>query len=462
MKKLYAVIILALAGVSLPAQSDLLLYHFNAVPQSLTTNPAMPQQSRLWVAIPGISGVSSYYHNSAFSLADLLAKGTDVNQNLKEVIDRMGPQSHLATHSRIDLIGVAFKSRNAMWSFGVQEIVDFKIDFNRELFRFLYYGNTEPDTRVTDVSNLDAEFSSRAQFYLGYQRSLLNDNLRLGGRLKYLRGQQHAYAERMNIRISTTDSSTLQANSDVLLRTSGLSQLLGGGDFNAMDAAMPANTGFAVDLGLWYRLSDKMSISASVLDMGAINWQTNNRDYISKGDFHYEGLNADLSDEEPVEDEQAVLDSLKAAFNFEEVDGQAYSRGLSSQFYLGGEYQLSKRHSLSALYHARIWEGEWYHDMNLSYSARLSNIFQFTTGYSFINGTSHNVGLGFDLKLGPMQLYLITDNLVNAIYYEDLQSSNVNVGLNISLYDRKNKKTSAESPEVNPVEIPNTENDNSN
>lgn len=458
MKKLgFFLLFSALAQAGM-AQSDMSLYNFNAIGQSLYTNPAMPQQSKLWIGLPAMSGMSFSYHNSAFSLVDVAATGTDVNANIETVILGLDDRSHLSAYSTIDLLGFGVKTGNGFVSLGAQQIIDLKVDFNADLFKFLWFGNGSEYGRNVDISGFDAEFVQRTAYYAGYQHTLMDDKLTIGGRGKFLVGQQHWNVDRMNINIRTSDSSSLHATSDIRVRTAGLATVIDGEEFGVFNKlAFPQNRGFALDLGAYYKLSEKWHFSASLLDLGYIRWQDDTRDYVSEGSFDYHGMDADLQNDPPIESQDEVLDSLKEAFNFEELDGQSYKRSLSSRFFAAADYNFNKKHSLGGIYHMRLWEDQAYHDFSVNYRGRVSRWFQFIVNYSVINGTFDNLGGGFDLKAGPVQLYVLSDNVLGGIFYENLQSTSVRVGLNIALYGKKDRDKTDEEPAAPPVPQPEPE-----
>ncbi|MGB0177258.1 MAG: DUF5723 family protein [Owenweeksia sp.] len=444
--------------VAASAQSDLTLYNFNAIPQSLHTNPAYPQQTKVWVGLPVISGMHVHFHNNGFKLVDLLATGTDVNENLDNIINNLDDKSHLAVRNNLDLLGVAFQMGNGFFSMGATQTVDFRMDYPVDLLKLVRFGNDQYVGQSLNVNQFDYETMVRTNIYLGYQHSMMDDRLRIGGRFKYIIGQQHSYVDRMNAEINTRDEGfELDIKTDIRIRTAGVTSILDNtfGD-NIMDNVIPANSGFAGDLGVFYKINDKWDVSASVIDLGVIKWSANTRDYISKGEYTYDGIDADLSNDNLDQSLQETRDSLKAAFDFKEVDGESYSRWLSSRVFLGANYHFNDKHALGALYHARLWNGEAFHDVSFNYQGRWSRMFQFIASYSVINGTYNNVGAGFDLKLGPIQLYVLSDNVLGALMYENLQTTNLRFGVNFTFYGKKgtNATQLVDPIPAAPAEIP--------
>jgi len=444
MKRLQLTLAFLALSIVLSAQSDMMLYNFSAIPQSHYTNPAMPQQTKWYIKLPAISGISTHYHNSGFSAADIFEAGTDINDNLAQLATNLDDRSQLSINNRIELLGIGFKVGNGFVNIGANQSVNFTMDIPYQLFQILFSGNGSISN--LELNEFDLEVLARTDFYLGYQHRFLKDRLTLGVKAKYIYGQQHAYIDRINLKLQNDGPFRINAVTDVLVRTSGPSAFDNFDAGQIMDLALPNNTGFAFDLGAHYKINDHFDVSASLLDLGSITYNDNNRDYVSKGEFEFEGIEFDLSQDDFSQVIEDATDSLEAAFNFREEDGNVYSRDLMRRAFVSVNYHINDRHSLGALFHTRIWNGEYFNDYGINYVNRLSRTFQFTTGYSLINGTQHNIGAGFDLKLGAFQLYLMTDNAL-AADYATVQTTNFRFGVNLTFYGKREKKKEKQEEE---------------
>jgi len=437
------------------AQSDMMLYNFNAIPQVHHTNPAYPQQSKFYIGLPGVSGVTTHYHNSGFAAVDIFEAGTDINQNLANLSNSLDEFSQLNINNQVELLGIGFKAGKGFVTLGATQSIDFKMDLPYQLFQILFSG-TGSITNL-DLNTFDLEVLNRTNLYLGYQHKLFNDRLILGVKAKYIYAQQHAYIERMNLSLRNNGPYAITAVSDILVRTSGpgaFSTTGGSGlrdGVEIIDLAMPDNTGLAFDFGAFFKINEHFDVSASYLDFGTIDYNSFNVNYVSEGEFEFEGVELDLSQDDFSNIGDATADSLEAAFNFQEVEGVAYSRPLMSRAFGSFNYHINPKHSFGALFHTRIWNGTMYNDYGINYVGRWSRTFQFTAGYSMINGTMPNVGVGFDLKLGPLQLYLMTENAM-AADYATVQTANVRVGLNFTFYGSRSKNQDRQEEEVEELE----------
>jgi hypothetical protein len=449
MKKVTLLLALVFSCLAASAQSDMLLYNFNAIPQSLHVNPAYPQQTKVWVGLPAISGYHFHYHNNGFALIDLLERGTDIDSNRNRLIRNLDNNNHITVNQNVELLGLGFKVGKGFVSAGAYQSIDFRMDFPADLLRFVNFGNVSAGTGDTldskfSLESFDFETVSRTNIYIGYQHKLMDERLTVGGRFKYIIGQQNTWVQRMNVDVASTDSS-FNVKTDALVSTSGAASFIDGDEFtDPLATAIPGNVGFGVDLGIHYKLNKHWNFSVSALDLGSITWKENNRDYVSKGEYSFSGVEVDFADDNPGQGTEYVIDSITKAFDFQEVDGRAYTKPLMSRFFVSANYQLSDRHAFGVLYHTRKWGDNFFHDYSVNYQGRLSRTFQFTASYSVINGTYNNVGAGFDLKLGAIQLYLLSDNILHGIMYENLQTTNLRFGINIALYGRKHKNIQPE------------------
>lgn len=445
MKKLIRTFAALSIAIGASAQSDMMLYNFNAIPQVHHTNPAYPQQAKWYIGLPAISGYSTHYHNSAFAPADIFEAGTDINENLANLSARLDDRSQLNINNRVELLGIGFKVGSGFVNLGATQEIDLTMDWPYQLFQIAFSG--QGSITNLDLSTFELEAINRTNFYLGYQQKLLNDRLTLGVKAKYIYAQQHAYIERFNLSLRNEGNYQVRGVADILVRTSGASAIESFNDQEIMDIALPNNNGLAFDFGFHYKISDHFDVSGSYLDFGTISYNSFNRDYINDGEFTFEGIEFDLSDDDFGNVGDATLDSIQAAFDLQEVDGNAYERQLMSRAFGSFNYHINEHHSLGALFHTRIWNGEMFNDYGINYVGRWGRFFQMTVGYSMINGTMHNIGAGFDIKVGPVQLYLMTDNAL-AADYAVLQTTSLRVGLNFTFYGKRDKNKADQQDEI--------------
>src|SRR5690606_37458498 len=150
----------------------------------------------------------------------------------------------------------------------------------------------------------------------------------------------------------------------------------------------------------------RFSVSFSVLDLGVINWTENVRDYVSEGQYTFNGVDYDLNDGDFDDAADAISDSLEKALDFREEDGNSFTRAVPTSYYVGGQFHLTPKSSVGVVYNGRSWSGLTKHNFGVNYVGRFSKWFQLMVNYSVINGTYNNIGGGLSLNLAGLQIYV--------------------------------------------------------
>jgi hypothetical protein len=197
-----------------------------------------------------------------------------------------------------------------------------------------------------------------------------------------------------------------------------------------------SNKGFAVDFGASYRVTNKLTVSASVIDLGFINWNSNVSNYQSdpnKTSFTFSGFDAvkffNGSSIKPYLD--TLSDSLKHTF-YPNKTNNSYKTSLSTKVFAGANYTLVKGLDAGILLYGRFLDGQLYSGLALSLNEELGKILNVSASFSQINKTS-NFGLGLSLNLLPIQIYLASDNIFAFTKVDDVRSTNVHFGLNVAI-----------------------------
>ena len=70
--------------------------------------------------------------------------------------------------------------------------------------------------------------------------------------------------------------------------------------------------------------------------------------------------------------------------------------------------------------------------MTANATVKILEFLTFGTSVGLRNGAFNNIGLHAVLKLGPIQLYGVTDNIISAVRPFNSKSANGRVGLNVA------------------------------
>jgi len=421
-------------GYNSMAQTNTLYYGFDALPQSTYYNPGLENKNRLFIGVPALSGININYQNKAFGLVDLFEKGTDFNANLDRVINDMEDDDFLRLQTKIDVIDFGFKTKIGNFSAGIYNETNFYMDYPVEALKLFRFNGTNYIGDNLSFENVNIEAQGHIAAHVGFQKRFLDDKLSVGFRYKRLFGLAHAYTENLDVGISRIDNFNLNINTNAMIRTSGIVDIDG-------KTFSTENVGNAIDFGATYQLTDKITLGASVIDLGSITWKNDLVNYTASGSYNYSGLNVDLNADDPFDDSfDRIIDELEEELNFgEDTVTNSYKTELPTRVMLSGTYQLTKKSSFIGVYNLQTVRRNAIHNFSANYYYQMSRNFQVMSSLN-INGVQPKFGAGFAARLGYIQVYMMTDNLIQSIDYGNLKSLNFAFGLNIVVPDKKEKE----------------------
>jgi hypothetical protein len=174
-----------------------------------------------------------------------------------------------------------------------------------------------------------------------------------------------------------------------------------------------ANKGLGIDLGAVYQLTDKISLSASITDLGFINWKSNVTNLQASSTFKFSGFNiTDVVNGSKTIDQlaQEMVDSLKNSFSINK-DTQGFRTYLPTGISVGGSFNLTKSLALGILSHTVLVGKQIREALSVSANLNLGDAFSTSISYSAENSNYNNLGAGLAFRFGLLQFYFITDKI---------------------------------------------------
>lgn len=432
---------------SVYSQQDFLMYNMRDIPQSNYSNPSNQFNGKFYIGLPVIS--SNYYSisNSGFAYSDVVKKqGDSLLLDLNSLIGELEDENFTSFNAKVDLFSFGVNlGKKTQLTFNVTENVNFKFNYTKDFVRLIYEGNGAFIGQTASFKNLGIALYHYREYGLGFSHQF-SDKLRFGARAKYLYGMANIYSEKTDISL-TTDAETfaLTALADVNIQTSGLRNFdqLEFGDYTSGRD----NTGYGLDLGVNYDLNEKLSFNASVLDIGYIKWNDDIENYvIEEGEYTYSGIGIDAFtiDEDSTGETSfdRVLDSLEKAFDVKE-NGDAYSTPLVTRMYLGANYKLNDKTILGGLIQTEFFQESVRPSFTASLNRKLSKWFTVAGSYTVINRSYNNLGLGVNFNPGPVQLYVMSDNILSAFKPQHARYAQVRFGINLIFGSKKTPELNA-------------------
>ncbi|MCB9189189.1 MAG: hypothetical protein H6599_07880 [Flavobacteriales bacterium] len=440
-------VFLILIGGSAIAQEDFLMYSFDGLPQAHYVNPAYRISSKAFITMPVTNTYLGASH-SGFKLSNLVVVRPDDSLELRPdiAIDKMAELNYLKAMVNNEIFGLGFKAGESYISFSVQNKASFRFMYPKDLFRLAFEGNGS--SLLGERANMDGfgvDMLSYLEFALGFNRKF-NDKLTLGGRLKYIQGLGTVYTKHSELGLHTDETTfdltldgqlTINSSNTAIMLDTNFSGLEAG-DFTSFP-----NHGIGVDLGAVYELTEKLSLSASILDLGVIKWNSNVSNYSSDSvSFTFKGvdINEFLSDSSDVL--QSIQDSLSGVFGYSS-NNEAFTTPLFTRIYIGGSYQLNDKFYVGANWYSEFVHRHYRGAVTLSGNVKLKNWFTAGLNYTYYSRDYFNLGLGFSISGGPVQFYVISDNLLGMVIPQANKNWHARFGINFLMgWREKDEKAS--------------------
>jgi hypothetical protein len=454
MKKIYIAFSFGLIINQLAAQSGAVGYGSQSFISSNSSNPALGGKD-----VRFVFGLANFNLDAttSFTLSDLLTKsGTKTVLNLGTFAGKLAATNNFGMEVTSELGHLGFRVAGFYVSAGAQLFTNTQATFSNSAIKLLAEGNLKnPNTVLTGESFYNQTFIST---YLGLSKSFLNDKLSVGVRLKQISGIGHLETQKLNYTIKTsTDSYPLYAlniKSDVNIQGGGIfaTVLDAVGDSAKMaklGTTLSNNSvtgsGFGFDFGVAYQLNEKLSFSASGINLGSINWKQENgvtAKSQGSGTFDWKGQTIDYPYKTGLNSDSIVKLAKDALIPG--ATKTAYSSSLPSTFYIGAAYQLSKKQQVSVVYRTQTAGQVTNTLLGANYRLQLLKSFQVSAGVSLPSNTAMTFGGGFVWSPGPVQMYFMTDNIGSA---DNAHRMHMQAGLNIVL----RRKTDAVVPTAPPA-----------
>ena len=448
MRKLFVFSLIILSLGQLRAQNNLTLYNLRPVPQCMAINPAFTPTCKWYFGTPALSSLDFSYNSRVVGLNDLsssmVPSGSNYTLDMTKLANVFSNGVSVNSAYNHEWIGFGFRLRKSMWSFSINEKLKSRVLLPPDFFRLVFEGNGGDN--VGDVFDLGfaMDFIHTREFALGYSRSFIDDKLRIGGRIKYIAGINAIQTERNDLIFETSEEAfTYNVKSDLKFNSS-LIPIDSNSTLNSILLGNQQNSGFGIDVGANLKLNKKLSLSASIIDLGVVQWKDNLKSTFTKnpGVYHeYRGM--DIQD--------FLVDSSNQKKGFEtfkdtlmeiialDTSSESFSTGLMGEFYVGGNLYITRNHNIGALMYGSFYKKEFYPALTLSWNSQIGRVLALSASYTMYRESFVNLGFGAALKLGPEQFYITTDNAIGSVT-DNTRNLGIHFGWNHIFGKKKSKK----------------------
>ncbi len=407
------------------AQQEQSLGFTTEIWQSNLTNPALLPEKKVHVMLPSV-----YFNvKSDYAINDFVK--IDPETGRRQIIDtfvlaKLSNSNKANSNLNIQTLGLSIPIGSKLrLSLHQAIIADGAVDISGDLARVIVKGNTQFNGKTVALgSSINANSHSELALGAAYTFSAFS----IGVRVKYLAGSQAVFTpnSKANVKFDN-EAQKLTAETDFKMLSFGFT-----GDGASNTSIFTNNTGFAFDLGGVFTLG-KLKLSASILDIGgSISWKEDPRTFASTSNTTYSGANIPNFFQASSYNGNSYADSLKKYFNYSDTKTGTYTQNLPLRIYISGLYELNDKWRVGALIYNE--NGGFITSssaLSFDITRKFGSIFTLGATGAYRNSSLSNIGVHGTLKLGPIQLYGMTDNIVPLLGYRNAKTLNGRVGLNL-------------------------------
>ena len=452
--KYITILLCAMFAMKGMAQTAKSAYFMDGTFHNFRINPAMKAErgffslalGNMSIATNGNVGVSHFLYPDGDQLTTFMSGKVDQD----EFLGRLPEYARLGMNFDETLFGLGFRLLGGYTSFSVSVHSNTSMALPKGFFEFAKKGLQDQHYNFSGINMHSMNYAAAT---LGYSREVYK-GLRVGVNLKYLIGLAYTdfTFDRFNIelsedrwRIEGHAQAQAALGSEVYFEDEDASL-----DALRMGPLASAAKGFAVDLGVVYDMKEfvpGLTVSASIVDLGSINWQymmsiENNGEPIC-----WEGLkdaNIDNMGTALEEELEKLGEKAEKIMDLEVNDIHSESTKLGVTMYVGAEYNMPfyKPLSVAMLYGKRFspyaysgWDDirGFVNIAPLKWFEASANV-----GYSTF-GTS----LGWMLNFHPagVNFFVGSDYMITKVTPQFIPVNNLNshvtLGVNLALGKRK-------------------------
>jgi hypothetical protein len=400
--------------------------------QSSYVNPTVIPEHTFSLGLPGTSVYYQFISNGFLPKNFIDFRNDTAFIVPSKILADLQDQNMINSNSSVDLFHLRLKIQNGYYWFGIRSNVSISFQYPKELFSLPLDGNFAFIGKNLDFSNLKMDATLYNEYSFGMAKEY--NHWIFGGRVSLLQGLSNIQFDpkSFNIQIDTVNYDVV-GHANGTLNTAGI-PMNSAGDMSFDHAQSMSyitnyltnfkNKGFALSLGATYKLDDKLSFSLAFSDFGYINWKDSVTNYTIKGNstFPLDIVSNYLNDK------KIDVDSILDEFNRDTIQ-KSYRTYLHPKYFLSANYKIFKR-TIVGFSATGVYNKKLYPAYTLGLSQGVGRYFNLLATMSYNQKTIHNLGVGLVIKPGPVQIYVIADNvypLINPLYTTNI---NVRFGMN--------------------------------
>jgi len=436
------------------------LYFLPGIPQTRELNPARPGAEKgTYFSMPFLSGVDFSFNTNNWSYNDLIHKGSgaladSLVWDYKNFLSSLGRNNFLNQSASVTILDFGWKRQADFVGFSWSEHEFVDIYFTKELANMLINGNQQYLGNTFRSGYLGGGAQHYRQFAITYARELPSGiNVGLTGKLLFglsaiktsgLNAVAGMPASGDQIDLAAAGKAYISAPVDVQFINNDGYRVIGRNYFSLGNYLNNfGNPGFSLDFGVSGKVNKKLEVSASIIDLGFIYWHQDISTFTEEGHYLFRGIFLDAPSNKPptTNNLNAIYNSLRDSIRgaFTPAKGTtSFTSVLPVKIYLAGEYEVDQNIKLCGLARIRIFNNMVHTSLTASANAVLSEKLNVSASYSLMESTFDNLGLAATYRIGNVQLYTASDNVLSFYRPPGARNLNLRIGINFLFPDDPN------------------------
>ena len=368
-----------------------------------------------------------------------------LNETDKERLLSLLPEGRGSTRMDLEILSLGlalYVPEYGGIAFGITDRIGMKFDLPKEYMRMLLFGFDSTGSKYDfEGTAASAWWWREYNISFGFETPLrhsLVEKFAAGVGLKFLRGygvmETVKYRGILGVQRSGANQFLGSADFNFLTRRSGIDALDPDRNESFSIFPEPAGIGFGFDLGIGLQLVSGVCLSASVTDVGRINWKKN----IVETSADYS-----LRFTDPFS--QETQDSLERAFRGNNAAGGDFSTTLPATLRLGASVLVQQIPGFDVLpgdmllafdYNQGLTEsmgGVTTPRLSIGMEYRIIPLLPLRTGISFFGGDVVRWGAGFGLDFSSFNLELATENFAMFFSPKKLTAFSFSLGMRLGI-----------------------------
>jgi len=435
------------------AQTNMVFYPMENQINSPSLNPAfLTSQSKYTLGIFPLTGMNVGYNNQLV-IKNMLLKilnGEQPNEDFKDVFNSMVKLDLFYQRMENTIINIGYNSKYGSFDFRLKENMQLMTDLKGGFSEFLTNSSSQ-SISINKPQVFPALALHYREYSLGYAREIVKKKLSIGLRAKIYFGKFSMSSDVQGEVVRNNNDIYLQVQNQLKIsfpmnigtdNEGLLSSVESSADFSiGKYLTNSKNIGTGFDIGLTYKITPHLMFSASVVDVGKINWKSNLNRMTFNGQYKFPAAFIVSSDGNTVT-KNSSFSNETADFNELykiQIDESSYSTRLPVNFYTGLKYRIDSKLSLNVVNRFISTRSMSFNSILVTGIYDIKKNLSLSSGFTIIGKSYINMPFALLYNGESGQYYIGMDNLLSMIVPSSAEFSGITFGMCFFLFKGKTK-----------------------